>query len=125
MYLWPDFNDWWRELQAQRAAERAAPADYDQAKARKMEADAELAEDAVKKQRGELVAVVDYERALAHALDRVRARLLGLDSRLAPLVVGVENVLAAKGIIRPIVNEVLSALSEDDEPVVSEVEVAA
>lgn len=121
VYLWPDFNDWWRALQA----ERATPADFEKARARKMEADAAMAEDQLKKQRGELVTVRDYERALATSLDRVRARMLSLDSRLAPLVVGVDTVLKAKAIIRPLVNEILSELAQDDEPVLGVADAAA
>ena len=124
VYLWPDFNDWWRETKVDQAAERAAPADFEEAKARKMEADADLAELELRRQRGELVTVADYETALAGALDRVRARLLGLDSRLAPLVVGVDTVLKAKALIRPVVHEILAELSASDEPVV-EVDAAA
>lgn len=125
VYLWPDFNDWWRETKVDQAAERAAPADYDKAQARKMEADADMAELALRKQREEVVTIRDYGKALAGSLDRVRARLLGLDSRLAPLLVGVENVLKAKGIIRPVVHEILTELSEEEEPVLSEVDTAA
>ena len=125
LYLWPDFNDWWRDLKIQQATDRATPANFDLAQARKMEADADLAELTLAKLRGELIAVADYRSALAGSLDCVRARLLGLDSRLAPLVVGVENVLKAKALIRPIVNEVLTELSEHDDAVLDEAEVAA
>lgn len=125
VYLWPDFNDWWRETKVDQAAERAAPADFEEAKARKMEADADMAELELRQLRGELITLADYQKALTGSLDRVRARLLGLDSRLAPLVVGVDSVLKAKAVIRPIVNEILTELSEDEEPVLAEVEAAA
>ena len=120
---WPAFARW-RESELVRVAKAdAAPASLDEARARKANAEAELAEIEVAKARGEVVLVADYERALGRVLDRLTARLRAVPVRLSHLGSDVEA--AAEKEAERIVVE-LNAFDEDvmDEPVADEEQAA-
>lgn len=103
---WPAFARW-REEQIAAAAQ---PADLDSARARKANAEAEIAELELAKARGQMVTVADYERALGVMCDRFVARLRALPVRLAHLGDAVEAEAEAEA--EAIIAE-LHALDED------------
>ncbi|HEX6925655.1 MAG TPA: hypothetical protein VF167_09495 [Longimicrobiaceae bacterium] len=105
--LWPQFPVWYR----QRLQQHAKPANFDEAKARKMAAEAELAEIELAKARGDALALSDLEAVVARDYTKVRERLQALPGRLAPLVVGVKSVGEATKLIVPVVREVMQELS--------------
>ncbi len=110
-YKQPDCAINLRKREADKARREAAPlVSLDDARSRKMLAEAELAELEVAKARGEFVAVADYESALARVCDRLAARLRALPVRLSHL--GAEVEAAAEAEAERIVTE-LSAFDED------------
>ena len=113
----------WREAELVRQAksEVTGPLSFEEGRARKVAAEAELAEIELAIQRRQLLTVADWESALTTLLDGVRARLLALPGRLAPLVAGVDSVPAAVAVIEPVVAEVLSDLAGDDSLVLPEI----
>ncbi len=107
---WPEFLRWREEELVKQAKADSAPVSLDDARSRKLNAEAELAELEVAKARGEFVAVADYEAALARVCDRLAARLRALPVRLSHL--GAEVEAAAEAEAERIVTE-LSAFDED------------
>lgn len=89
---------------------KVQPADLDSARARKANAEAEIAELELAKARGQMVTVADYERALGVMCDRFVARLRALPVRLAHLGDAVEAEAEAEA--EAIIAE-LHALDED------------
>jgi phage terminase Nu1 subunit (DNA packaging protein) len=90
--------------------ENAPTVSLDEARTRKALAEAELAEIEVAKARGDVVALSDYERALARVLDRLAARLRGLPVRFSDH--GLETETAIEREVERIVTE-LHAWDED------------
>lgn len=88
------------------------------ARARKMNAEAELAELELARARGLMVTVPDYERALGAVLDRLVGRLRALPARLTHLGEAVE--VEAEAEVEAIVTELHGmrdpVLEEQDEP---------
>lgn len=79
----PDFFRWREGELIRQAKAESTPVTLDDARARKANAEAELAELDVAKARGEFVAVADYETALGRVLDREMARSRSLAVRLS------------------------------------------
>lgn len=109
--VWPDFPKWRDAELTRKAKEEAGPADFEKAKARKMAAEAELAEMELARARGELVTVADAGERLAKILERVRSRLVAFPGKLAPRLVGVDTAMEARGVLEGAVAEVLTELS--------------
>jgi hypothetical protein len=82
---------------------------YDEARRREAVARAEMAEREAALQAAELVPVADVRRALAARLTAARERLVGMSSRLAPLVAAETDALACAALID---QEVVDALRE-------------
>ena len=112
-YEWPAFNRFVRETLAREAAEAVKPGDIEEARARKMAAEAELAEVELQRIRGSLVEVAHYERSLSRAFGRVRSRLLAIPSRAAPDLIGLDDELAIDRVLDRYVLEVLEELRTD------------
>ena len=95
------------------AAADKAPADYEDAKTRKMTADAVLAEIEVAKARGEVVEIDTMAAAVSEQYATVRARLLALPSKMAPLVVTAKDPTEARDMLERAVVEALEELTLD------------
>lgn len=118
-YVWPDFARWYREqLGRDRRAER--PRDLEEAKVRKLAAEAERAELELAKARGEVLPIAAVVALVRAAYDVVRARLVALPARLAPEVLGLERVRDAVPVIERAVDEILRSLAEDRQTAVEE-----
>ena len=105
--IWPRFPEWYRE-QIQRAT---APADLEEAKARKLAAEAELAEYQLAQARGEFIAVADLTTRVGPMLDTFRAKLLAIPGRLAPHVVACRDIADARDLLERELAVVLEELS--------------
>ena len=97
--------------EALRKQVKATPADFEEARARKMAAEAELAELTLARERGRLIPIETHGERLARILERVRARLVALPGSLAPRLVGIETAAEAQGLIAAGVAAVLTELS--------------
>lgn len=120
-YPLPEAVRWVRDRDVATVLADVAPTGFDEARAREMAARAEKAELEVRKMRGELVDVAEWEREFSGPLAEIRAQLLALPGRIAaelplPPAQSVE-------IIERVVHEVMSEVSE--EPELQEVDDAA
>lgn len=93
-------------------------------KARKVNAEAEIAEMKAGKMRGDLVATHDVRRHLAGLATEVRTRMRNIPGRVAPSIVGDTDERRVKQILGEEIDQALSALADtklfatptDDEP---------
>ena len=86
-------------------------ADYNAARARKMEADAQMAELELLKAKRELVAASDVQGAWVDVLSAMKAKLLALPTKCAPLIATETEIGIIQDIIEGQVNEALNELS--------------
>lgn len=82
------------------------------ARREKTEAEAAAQEMKNAQMRGELLLREDVDAVMTATLARVRARLIGVPSKAAPLVMGLEAPAEAEAVIRKAVYEALKELSE-------------
>ena len=81
---------------------------------RKLRAEADLAEIERDKARGLLVEVAEVERQVVADYARVRARLLSVPTKLAPMMVGMKSAPQARSMIEAHIHEALAELSQAD-----------
>jgi len=117
--VWPDFPKWRdqelaRQIRAE-AKESARPADLEEAKARKMAAEAELAELELAKARGDLITVDDAVKGAEKLFERLRARLIAVPGKEAHRFVGIKRLPQANKALRDVVDSALVELSKVDE----------
>ena len=103
---------WVRDKDRTEAKRSVKPAKYDEAKARKMAAEAEISEYSLMERRGELLTVTQFEEAVADGYGMIRARLMTMSARLAPELVGVKTQRAARTIVKRVVGEIMTEISE-------------
>lgn len=122
--FWPDARIWRDEhIRETTLREKAlgGPGNANDAKKRKLDAEAELAEIEVAKARGEVVPVEEATRWFEGVCTRVRGKLLGLIPRLATASVGHSTPREAQVALQPIVHEVMDELHRgDDVPIMDE-----
>lgn len=115
--VWPDFPKWRdQELARQIRSEAKAdskPGDLEEAKARKMAAEAELAELELAKARGELIAVEDAVKEAEQVFERLRARLIAVPGKEAHRFVGLKRLPHAMKGLRDVIDTALTELSRD------------
>jgi len=87
---------------------------YDEARTRKIAADAELAEMELAKAKREYISVYDVQSAWQDVLANMKAKLLSMPSTVAPLVQSETNLGVVKDIIENSVRECLEELSSYD-----------
>jgi len=85
--------------------------DYDAARTRKMNADAEIAEMELAKIRQSLCLTEDVIKAWADVLNACRAKFLALPTKIAPLVANEDDAAVVKGIIEQQIHEALSEMA--------------
>ena len=112
--LWPAFPKWRDAEMLRKERQAATPGDFEEARTRKMAAEAELAELELATERGRLVTVEDCASRLVRILERVRARLVAVPGKLAPRLVGVETAMEARGVLEEAVAETLAELAGGD-----------
>ena len=111
------------ERQAEiRAAESAKPADLEEARARKLAAEAELAEIAVAKARGAVVEIDVVARVVSEEYAATRAKLLSLPSKLGPMAAIETSATACQELIERGIVEALEELSGDGDVLARDVE---
>ena len=111
VYPWPDFNVWyWTVVKAPK------PADFSEARARRVAALADMAELQLAKLRGELMPVEDFRRVRYDTDQRVAVKLKALHTRAAPHLVGCQSELEAMARLAPVVREIMDELTKGDVP---------
>ena len=109
---WPQFPTWYRTyLQRER---RPTPR-LDDARARKADAEAELAELKASLMRGDLVRIEDVDSVWVARLTRLRTTILNLSCRFAHRTVGIDSLVASQVIWDRAMVDVLKVLSGAEE----------
>jgi len=85
--------------------------DYDAARTRKMNADAEIAEMELAQLRLKLCNTDDVIKAWADVLNACRAKFLSLPTKLAPVVANEDDAALVKQLLEDQIHEALSELS--------------
>ena len=88
--------------------------DYDAARTRKMNADAEIAEMELAKIRQSLCMTEDVIKAWGDVLNAVRAKFLALPTKIAPLVANEDDAGVVKQIIEQQIHEALAEMANYD-----------
>lgn len=121
-YPWPEIHRWLLEQVERRGKESARPATEDEARKRKLAAEAELAELELAKQRGQLMTVEQYEEVVGAAFARVAAQLKSAPTKFAPHVVHLKTLPEAVTKLQIVADEILEDLHrgtdvpDDDDP---------
>lgn len=110
-YPWPEIHRWTLEHARQEGRESVRPADYEDAKARKAIAEAELAEYELLQKRGELMTLANGEKILSEAFQRIRGALLALPRRIASDLVAIQTMAEANARVTRAISEVLEELA--------------
>ena len=84
---------------------------YDEARTRKVNAEAEIAELELKKIHGELVLAEDVVKAWTEVLAGVKARMLNIPTKAAPVVASESNAGVCQKIVQDLIHEALEELS--------------
>lgn len=113
-YLWPQWNEWRLNKVKRTAQERTPPADLEDAKARKISAEAELAELQLARELADLIRPADALRLAEQTYDRIRARLIVVPSKEAYRFIGLKRLPQAVAALNLVIDAVLQALSGDD-----------
>ena len=108
--LWPAFPVWYRQ-QLQR--DREKPANFEDAKGRKMQAEAELAELELATRRSQLVAVELYREEIRGVVRTIRAQLLAVPGRYAPRTAGLATLPESQRAWDAAVRDILNDLRDD------------
>lgn len=111
----PQGRVWYHAYLVEKGRRQAAPKNIDDAKMRKMDAEAELAELELAKARDELMTVAQYDRAVLDAYSRVDVRLQSLSPRLAGAVLGAATIQEAQARIDPLIEEARTELRQADD----------
>lgn len=110
-FPWPEARLWRDEHIRDQAAAASAPkpAQLD-ARSRRAEAEATLAELALEERRGNLMPVEAHVRLLEDAFSRVRARLIALKPRLGANGIGHKTPTEAVAALAPLIDEAMAEL---------------
>lgn len=98
-FVLADVVSWWGDRQRQAAA-GAAPTNSEDAKLRKLIADAELAELELAKAKGEVAPVRDFERAQARAMAMIRQNIMNVPARAVLRLLGETDETTFKATLR-------------------------
>ena len=88
--------------------------EYEEARAKKTAAEAEITELELAKVRGELVVAEDVVTAWADTLTSLKAKLVSIPSKAAPIVAAEETAAGCQKILDDLVREALEELSNYD-----------
>lgn len=97
---------------------------YDEARTRKVNAEAEIAELELKKIHNELVNADDVVQAWTDVLGSVKSRLLSIPTKAAPVVAAETNAGMCQKIVEELIQEALEELSRYD-PTISPTQATA
>lgn len=114
-YPWKLCHSWYIRFKQEEAVKRAragSPADIDLARARKMEAEARMAEIELAKLEGELIPLDLFEEQLNVILDRLRAKMINLPGRWAPLLLGKRTIQEIIAVLEEAAADAMKALVE-------------
>lgn len=91
-----------------------ANADYEEARARKVAAEAEITELELAKVRGELVVAEDVISAWSDTLSSLKAKMVSIPSKAAPIVAAEDSAGGCQKVLEDLIREALEELSNYD-----------
>jgi len=91
-----------------------ANADYEEARARKVAAEAEITELELAKVRGELVVAEDVISAWSDTLSSLKAKMVSIPSKAAPIVAAEDSAGGCQQVLEDLIREALEELSNYD-----------
>lgn len=112
-YDLPKCIAWRREEDRKEAEDLRHPKTFEEARARKMAAVAELAELDVMERRGELGTVEEMDEVITTGLGRMRAFCLGVPSRYARDFVGLKTTTNARNAIKKLIVAIFDVFHEE------------
>lgn len=116
LYQWPAFREWYIGERIAAGSGQGKPSDLEEAKMRKLSAEAELAELELAKARGEVVPVARVREAALADHSRVRARLRDLPVRAVQAIAGKQTKAQQRAALEALVEEALGELRDMDVP---------
>jgi len=96
--------------------------DYEVAKARKMDHDADLAELKLQTERGLLVRAEDVAKAWENVLGNMKGKLMSIPTKAAPIVAGESEATACQHFLESLVHEALEELANYEPELPTEIE---
>lgn len=94
-------------------SEKAPPTDLEEAKLRKLAAEAELAELEIAKKRGEVAPVAEIERLAAKAFATVRAGMRNIPNRAVSRIIGETDERTLKSVLLEEIDQALTILATE------------
>lgn len=105
----------WREEDIRDQTKGVEVSSADELRRRKLEAEVELVELDLSREKGAVVLVEEYERAMAKGFAEVRSRLRGvLPSRVAGRLAALTSETEIKAVLREEIDEALDVLSDSE-----------
>lgn len=112
LLLWPQFPVWYRQhLQST----RERPADLEAARARKLAAEAEIAEYELAQLRRSLVPEDTLDQVLGERLDTLRAKLQAFPGSVATRLVGLRTLVEVQAVLDDAVRDLMANLAHGGE----------
>lgn len=103
------------EATARATANNPVTVDIEQSKARKLAAEASLAEMELQQKRGELVPIAEVARTVGEEYAAVRAKLLAIPSKVAPMVAAESTDAACRALLTREIHDAMLELVADAE----------
>lgn len=107
---------WLRERERHLALREVSSIDAEDAKRRKLAAEAALAEHELAVKQGLVAAIADWQAAMAAMIGAARAKLLPIPAKLGPMVAVESDPVVCEEILDTAIAEVLTELSIDGIP---------
>lgn len=114
-YETSDVINWIQKRQFDNLTQTTSAIDIEEAKRRKLAAEAELAETELQTVQGKLVELAEVEKTWTDLLAACRAKLLALPSKLSPDLFAADSMTEVKTILKAGIIEALNELSEINE----------
>jgi phage terminase Nu1 subunit (DNA packaging protein) len=109
--LWPSFPVWYRQ---RLKADRDTPTDFEEARARKTAAEAEMAELELARLRGEFVTADSFRERVRAIASTLRAQLMAAPGRYAARTVGLASLPDSQRAWDHAVRDILNELKEGE-----------
>jgi phage terminase Nu1 subunit (DNA packaging protein) len=113
-YETADVIDWMNRKNIDNLLGDAGSIDLEEAKRRKMAAEAALAETELAQVQGRLVEADEIERAWSELVANCRAKLLSIPSKVSPEVFAAESLVEVKATLKSAILEALNELADSE-----------
>jgi phage terminase Nu1 subunit (DNA packaging protein) len=100
----------WYAAREKASVKRGEHVDLDEAKRRKLAAEAELAELDAAERRGDLVKIADVAAIVAEEYGACRSRLLGMPTKLAPILATTTDINEVRALLDAAIREALDEI---------------